>query len=280
MPVSSPWAPAAGWSVTARIPQISARAPLELPQQLERALGDLVGRHRVEVGEAGQAGRPLVELRVELHRARAERVEPGVDRVVELRQVDVVADDLGLVQLGQGRRRRPPGARPGSGRARPWAGAGSCRRRGPAGRARRGSAGALAGDAHRAAPTDGRRPIGAAGSTPTAAGRQDRLRARPRTGRSRSVVVTSVAQTSSASARVGSSGSASARARPARTPAVEQPAMDRPRVRDADGELVEVRARDGAAARRPRRAPPRARPPGPRRSAATSRSPCGPIVAR
>ena len=27
MPVSSPWAPAAGWSVTARIPEISASAP-------------------------------------------------------------------------------------------------------------------------------------------------------------------------------------------------------------------------------------------------------------
>ncbi len=27
MPVSSPWAPAAGWSVTARMPEISASAP-------------------------------------------------------------------------------------------------------------------------------------------------------------------------------------------------------------------------------------------------------------
>ena len=48
---------------------------LELPQELERALRDLVGRHRMELGEARQAGRPFVELRVELHRARAERVE-------------------------------------------------------------------------------------------------------------------------------------------------------------------------------------------------------------
>ena len=133
IPVSSPWAPAAGWSVTARIPLISASACLELPQELERALGDLVGRERVERGEAGQAGRPLVELRVELHRARAERIEARVDRVVELRQVDVVADDLGLVELGQGRRRRAPGGRPGSGPGRPSADAGSCRRRGRAG---------------------------------------------------------------------------------------------------------------------------------------------------
>ena len=84
MPVSSPWAPAAGWSVTARMPGDLGQGALELPQQLERALRDLVGRHRMEVGEAGQAGRPLVELGVELHGARAERVEPGVDRVVEL----------------------------------------------------------------------------------------------------------------------------------------------------------------------------------------------------
>ncbi len=48
---------------------------LELPEQLERALGDLVGRERMERREPGQAGRPFVELGVELHRARAERVE-------------------------------------------------------------------------------------------------------------------------------------------------------------------------------------------------------------
>ncbi len=42
---------------------------LELPQQLERALRDLVRDQRMEVGEAGQARRPFVELRVELHRA-------------------------------------------------------------------------------------------------------------------------------------------------------------------------------------------------------------------
>jgi hypothetical protein len=42
MPVSSPWAPAAGWR-DARMPEISASCLLELPQQLERALGRLVG---------------------------------------------------------------------------------------------------------------------------------------------------------------------------------------------------------------------------------------------
>ena len=75
MPVSSPCAPAAGWSVTAAMPLISHEPLLELPEQLERALGDRVGRQRVELGEAGQAGGPLVDLGVVLHGARAERVE-------------------------------------------------------------------------------------------------------------------------------------------------------------------------------------------------------------
>ena len=83
----------------------------QLPEQLQRALGDLVGGHRVELGEAAQAGGPLVELGVELHRARAERVEPGVDRVVELAQVDVVADDVRLVHLGEGGRGDPASRR-------------------------------------------------------------------------------------------------------------------------------------------------------------------------
>ena len=63
MPVSSPCAPAAGWSVTARMPGDLGERRLQLPEQLERALRDLVRRHRVELGEARQAGRPLVELR-------------------------------------------------------------------------------------------------------------------------------------------------------------------------------------------------------------------------
>ena len=91
-------------------------------------------------------------------------------------------------------------------------------------------------------------------------------RQRAREGAISAEVVTSVAHTSRPSARVGSSGSASARTSPARTPAVEQAAMDGPRVGHADDELVEVRARDGAARRRPRPGPPRARRPAPRRA--------------
>ena len=53
----------------------------------------------------GQPGETLVPLRVVLHRATAERIEVRVDRHVERRQVDEVTDDVGLRQLGQGRRR-------------------------------------------------------------------------------------------------------------------------------------------------------------------------------
>ncbi len=93
------------------MPLISASAPSSSQSSWSVPWAICVGRERVESGEAGQAGRPLVELRVELHRARAERIEAGVDRVVELGQVDVVADDLRLVELRQGRRRRPTGGR-------------------------------------------------------------------------------------------------------------------------------------------------------------------------
>ena len=82
---------------------------LELPEQLERALRHLVGRQRMERREAGQPGRPLVELGVELHRAGAQRVEASVDREVQLREVDVVAHDLGFVELGQARGVHPAG---------------------------------------------------------------------------------------------------------------------------------------------------------------------------
>ena len=90
--------------------------------------------------------------------------------------------------------------------------------------------------------------------------------------RCRRAVVTSVAHTSSPSASDGSSGSSVGRRDPGEHAAVEQRGVDGPRVGDADDELVEVRARVDAAARRPPRARPRARwrarRPAPRRRAA------------
>ena len=52
---------------------------LQPPHQLERALRALFLLERVEVAKAGQVDDPLVDPRVVLHRAGAERVEAGVD---------------------------------------------------------------------------------------------------------------------------------------------------------------------------------------------------------
>ena len=77
---------------------------LQLPHQLERALGALVLLVRVQVREAGQPRGALVDARVVLHRAGAERVEAGVDAEVAVGEVREVAHDLVLGQLGQARR--------------------------------------------------------------------------------------------------------------------------------------------------------------------------------
>ena len=186
---------------------------LQLPQQLERALGELVGSERVERGEAGQPGGPLVDLGVVLHRARAQRIEAAVDRVVELREADEVADDFGLGQLGQAGRRRA--------------------------QLRRGNAGQRVGRrmGHLGLAWPGRESSASVGCSsgadgqalPAARGPAGRLRRAltvPHLGgegarRKRSIsssVVTSVAQTSSASRRTGSSGYQPASGRPASTP--------------------------------------------------------------
>ncbi len=173
IPVSSPWAPAAGWSVTASMPLISARSASSSNRSSSVPWAIGVGRHRVEVREPGQARGPLVELRVVLHRARAERVEPRVDRVVELAQVDVVAHDLGLGELGQRGGLRPQGRRgdPGQGIRRRVRDLAAAAPRAAALEQRRLEA--LADDAHRAPPaTHGRR-------------RRARRAARPRTARCR-----------------------------------------------------------------------------------------------
>ena len=102
---------------------------LQAPHQLERALRVIGVLQRVQAGVPGQRGGALVQARVVLHRARAERVEAGVEVVVALRDADVVAHELGLGDLGQRR-----AARSGAG-ARAAARAG--RRRGLRGPGRR-----------------------------------------------------------------------------------------------------------------------------------------------
>ncbi len=66
--------------------------------QLERSRHGGYRLQRVDVGETGQARQFFIQARVVLHRARAERVKSGVDRVVLLRQAGEVAHDLRLAE--------------------------------------------------------------------------------------------------------------------------------------------------------------------------------------
>ena len=84
-----------------RQPGYLAERVLEAPHQLERALGVLGILERVQAGVARQRRQPLVQLRVVLHRARAERVEALVEVEVLGRERRVVAHDLGLGHLRQ-----------------------------------------------------------------------------------------------------------------------------------------------------------------------------------
>ena len=78
---------------------------LQAPHELERALRRLLLLVRMEVAEAGQVHDPLVHARVVLHRAGAERVEARVDAEVAVGERGEVADEVGLRDLGQARRR-------------------------------------------------------------------------------------------------------------------------------------------------------------------------------
>ena len=69
---------------------------LEVAHELQRALGSPRVLERVQPGVAVERGDALVELGVVLHRARAQRIEAGVQVEVALGQAVVVAHDLGL----------------------------------------------------------------------------------------------------------------------------------------------------------------------------------------
>ena len=106
-----------------------AQRALQPPHQLQRPLGPLRVLRRVQPGVAGERRDLLVEARVVLHRARAERVRPGVEVEVAPREPVVVADDLRLGDLGQrgaarcggaSRGSAPPAAAPGRRRAAGW----------------------------------------------------------------------------------------------------------------------------------------------------------------
>ena len=77
----------------------------EPANEFQRALRRRDRLQRMHVGEAGQASDFFVQPGIMLHRAGAERVDPGVDRIIHARQPDVVADRLRLGQPRQADRR-------------------------------------------------------------------------------------------------------------------------------------------------------------------------------
>ena len=78
----------------AREPGEHLQRLLEPEEELEIALREVLGGVGVRVVEAGEARDLLVEPRVVLHRARAERVERRVDREVQLREAREVPHDV------------------------------------------------------------------------------------------------------------------------------------------------------------------------------------------
>src|SRR5581483_8084095 len=81
---------------------------LQLPLELERTLRRVVLDQRMQARESGQPDDPLVDARVVLHGAAAERIEAGVDPEVARRELREVPEHLGLRELRQTRRPLPP----------------------------------------------------------------------------------------------------------------------------------------------------------------------------
>ena len=69
--------------------------------QREAALHGLDRLQWVDVGEAGQASHLLVQARIMLHRAAAEREQAEIDRVILAAEAGIMADDLRLGEAGQ-----------------------------------------------------------------------------------------------------------------------------------------------------------------------------------
>ena len=93
-PHNSPCAPALGDIATAGMPVSVVSQFISCDDQLQRALRGGLRLQRMQVAEARQPRHLLVEARIVLHRARAERIEPAVDGVVLARQPHIMADRL------------------------------------------------------------------------------------------------------------------------------------------------------------------------------------------
>ena len=80
--------------------QRSQRA-FELPHHCKRSLREAIGRERMQIAQRRNVGHGVVDPRIVLHRARAERIERGVDAECLLREPGEVTDDVQLRVVGQ-----------------------------------------------------------------------------------------------------------------------------------------------------------------------------------
>ena len=77
----------------------------QLLHQRERALHRRLRLQRMNIGEAFEPRHFLVEPRIMLHRAGAERIEPRIDRIILARQPHIMANSLRLREARQADRR-------------------------------------------------------------------------------------------------------------------------------------------------------------------------------
>ena len=110
------------------------QAALQQIDDFQNALRQRLGPVRMRLGQAFDARHKLIDARVVLHGAGAQRIHAEVDRVVPGGEPREVADDLDLAQLGQQPRRRRDAPRPAarSHRQRAHRAAAACRRACPA----------------------------------------------------------------------------------------------------------------------------------------------------
>ena len=108
-PHSSPCAPALGDIATAGMPVsvVSQFINSEISSSAPCVVG--LRRQGMQIAEAGQPRHLLVQARIVLHGAGAERIKPGVDGVIHARQAHIMADHFRLAEARQADR-RPCGA--------------------------------------------------------------------------------------------------------------------------------------------------------------------------
>src|SRR2546423_7713395 len=78
------------------------------PHQLEGSLAPVLVLIRMQIAKARQHDQPLVDPRVVLHRAGAQRIKARVDAEVARRELREVPEDLRLGELREARRTRAP----------------------------------------------------------------------------------------------------------------------------------------------------------------------------